>query len=91
MEKFIDKYTGDFVHVSTDVYPAMSFMYSNGKIFKQEQVVDLKNYVNKLMSLMNVGFLNADLFNNNVDDVVELIINEHGIHKISLKGKHCAG
>jgi len=62
-------------------------MYKNKVELKRENVYDLHEYVIDMIKKLDVGQLNVELFNNYLDRVVELVINEHGIIRISLKGE----
>ena len=85
MNDFIKGYNGDFIYISSEIFPPTSFLYRDRTIIKQESVYDIKEYVNRMSKLMEIGDLNMKLFEDNIDDVLELIMNEKGIHKISLK------
>ena len=85
MNDFIKGYNGDFIYISSEIFPPTSFLYRDRTIIKQESVYDIKEYVLRMSKLMEIGDLNMKLFQDNIDDVLELIMNEKGIHKISLK------
>jgi len=87
LTELLDGINGDFIHINCDIFPPQSFMYRDRNVLKQEEVHDLKSYVNKMIKLLDVGSLNVELFNKYTDKVIELIINEHGIVRISLKGE----
>ena len=86
LNEFLEGMTGEFIHVDCTIYPIMSFMYKNKFEFKREEVHDLQSYVNNMIDNLGVGELNVDYFNNYLDRVIELVINEHGILRISIKG-----
>jgi len=88
MSKMINDYNGEFIHIDCNIFPITSFMYRDRTILKTESVYNLKEYVINLIDKLDVGNMNLDLMQKNIDDVLELILNEKGIVCISLKGKY---
>lgn len=88
MEDFFKEFNGDFIYINCNIFPITSFMYRDRKILKQESVYELYNYVENLISIMNTESLNLNILKKYEDNVLELIINEKGIVKISLKEKY---
>jgi hypothetical protein len=87
MNNFIKGYFGDFIYINCNVFPITSYMYSNSKVFKQEDVYDLEEYVVKLIDKLNLGNENLYIFKKYSSCVEELIMNEKGIVKLSIKEK----
>ena len=88
MTDFIEEFNGDFIYINCDLFPITSFMYRNRIILKQESVYGLHEYVSKMIKLMGVDSLNLNIVEEHESDVLELVMNEKGIVKISLKGKY---
>jgi len=88
MYDFIREYNGDFIYISTEIFPMTCFMFNNRDILKKEEFYDLDEYVSGLIKTLDLGQENVKLFKNNLSDVLELVMNEKGIHKIALKGKY---
>jgi len=88
MSDFIKEFNGEFIHINCTLFPITSYMYKDRIILKKETTYDLKGYVTNIIYEMKIGSMNQKLFEDNIDDVLELIIKEQGIVCISLKGEY---
>ena len=88
MTDLLEGVNGEFIHINCNIFPIHAFMYRNRQLLKDEPVEDLKSYVTNIIELVDAGTLNVELFIKYIDSVEELIINEHGIIRISLKGEN---
>lgn len=88
MEDFFKEFNGDFIYINCDIFPIMSFMHRDRTIIKQESVYNLYEYVSNILNLIDAKKTNLKLLELYESDVIEIIMNENGIVKISLKEKY---
>lgn len=85
--KIIDDMIGEYIYISTMIYPPTAIWYYNKTVQKSEPIKDFVAYTKSILNQLKLedelGYF--DYINNNADKVTEIVINENGIVKFSIR------
>lgn len=87
---FIDYINGEFVYINCDIFPMTAFFYRDRTVLQKKEFYDLPEYFSELTKMLGIESKNLEFVQRNHQEILEVIMNEDGIVKISLKGEHYA-
>ena len=87
MDEFIKDYNGEFIYINCIIYPMTAYFYKDRTILKKDEFYDLDKYITEISNKLSLGSLNVKVLAENLSKVLELVMNEKGIVKLSLKEK----
>ncbi len=76
---------GEYIHLTKEIYPPVCIYYNNRKVLKSEEVSDIIAHAKQLLKQLKIEDKYIQSVENLGDDVLEIIIDENGINRFSLK------
>ena len=89
LSKLIKDMIGEYIFVSTNIYPPTAIWYKDKKVVKTEPIDDIIEYSKKILKMMKVEECHhLDFITNKGKDYIdEVVLTEKGISRYSISQK----
>ena len=91
MSKLVENMVGEYILVSTEIYPATAIWYKDKTVVKTESFDSIIDYITKIIKMMKLedNIFYQDIMNGRVKDyILECVLNEKGVHSYSVNLKY---